>query len=219
MNLLSNIVLIILFALPQVMNAQDGVALKKEKKIELSVDVFTGITSIVTGPNLTAYSSINTYRYNYIFTLGMGGDIGYALSKKVWLHGSVGYLQRGARFKEIGKAGEQRYSLSYIDLGYYVEAVTGHKARATLLAGLTQSILFSAKEISTGTNANVMSDFKKMDIGFITGPGIVLPLNKNKIRVRILYSYGFRDVFAESHYQDEKGAHNHAFLAQVGYLF
>lgn len=80
-------VVIFLIALPIVVNSQNE-ALEKKKKMELSVDGFIGFTSIVTGPNLTAYQSVNTYKYDNTATLGMGGDIGYPLSmtnmKPIW---------------------------------------------------------------------------------------------------------------------------------------
>jgi hypothetical protein len=145
--------------------------------------------------------------------------MGYSFTSKLSLHGSLGYLQRGAEFDGAGIPGRSRYQLSYIDLWGYLEYASGGQTKFTFLAGLSQSTLFAARLTSSTGKINAMNDFKKIDAGVVAGPGILLPTTKNKIRLRFIFSYGFRDAFAEGHFNDDIKAHNHAYLVQAGYVF
>lgn len=200
----------------QMMQAQQRKSISGEKKAEFSIDIFSGATSIVTGISL---SNNGSYQYHYTPTFGFAGDMGYSFTSKLSLHGSLGYLQRGAEFDGAGIPGRSRYQLSYIDLWGYLEYASGGQTKFTFLAGLSQSTLFAARLTSSTGKINAMNDFKKIDAGFVAGPGILLPTTKNKIRLRFIFSYGFRDAFAEGHFNDDIKAHNHAYLVQVGYVF
>jgi hypothetical protein len=188
-----------------------------EKKAEFSVDIFSGATSIVTDLSL---NNNGNYQYHYTPTFGFAGDLGYSLSSRLAAHASVGYLQRGAEFNRTGFSGQSRYQLSYIDLWGYLEYATGGRTKFTFLTGLSESTLIAAKLTSSSGKIDVMNDFNKIDVGFVAGPGILLSPTKNKIRVRVIFSYGFRDAFAEGHFNNNDiKAHNHAYLVQVGYIF
>jgi len=189
---------------------------QQEKKAEYSIDMFIGATSIVTGLLL---DNSGKYQYHYTPTFGFAGDLGYSITSKLFAHASLGYLQRGAEFDGAGFPEESRYRLSYIDLWGYLEYASGNQTKFTFLAGLSQSTLVAAKLTSTAGSINAMNNFNKIDVGFVAGPGILLPTNKNKIRLRFIFSYGFRDAFAEGHFNDDIKAHNHAYLVQVGYIF
>ncbi|MBY0436119.1 MAG: PorT family protein [Cyclobacteriaceae bacterium] len=188
----------------------------ERRKAEFSVDIFSGATSIVTGLSL---DNTGRYQYHYTPTVGFAGDLGYTLTSKLSAHASLGYLQRGAEFDSAGLFDRSRYRLSYIDLWGYLEYASGSQVKFTFLAGLSQSTLIAARLNSSAGNINAMNDFNKIDVGFVAGPGVLLPANKNKIRLRFIFSYGFRDAFAEGHFTEDVKAHNHAYLAQVGYIF
>lgn len=210
-------IMIVMFLLNgQMMNAQGNLESTAEKKTEFSIDIFGGATSIVTGLSL---SNNGNYQYRYTPTFGFGGDVGYSIAPKLVVHGSLGYLQRGAEFDEARFPGRSRYQLSYIDLWGYLEYASGRRAEFTFLAGLSESTLVAARLTSPEGSINAMNDFKKIDVGFVAGPGILLPMTKNKIRLRFIFSYGFRDAFAEGHFNDGIKAHNHAYLVQAGYVF
>lgn len=188
----------------------------EERKAEFSIDIFGGATSIVTGLSL---DNSGNYQYRYTPTFGFAGDLGYPLTSKLFAHASLGYLQRGAEFDGAGFPDGGRYRLSYIDVWGYLEYASGSPTKFTFLAGLSQSTLVAARLTSTVANVNAMNDFNKIDVGFVAGPGILLPANKSKIRLRFIFSYGFRDAFAEGHFNDDVKAHNHAYLVQAGYIF
>jgi hypothetical protein len=189
----------------------------EERKTEFSIDIFSGATSIVTGLSL---SNNGIYQYHYTPTFGFAGDLGYPLTSELSLHASLGYLQRGAEFDSVGFADQSRYRLSYIDLWEYLEYASGSQSKFTFLVGMSQSTLVAASLSSSDKKNNAMDDFKKFDVGLVAGPGILLPTTQdNKIRLRFIFSYGFRDAFAEGHFNDDIKAHNHAILIQLGYVF
>ena len=188
----------------------------RERKAEFSIDIFSGATSIVTSLSL---NNNGNYQYYYEPTFGFAGDLGYSLTSRLSAHASLGYLQRGAAFDDANSPSRNYYRLSYIDLWGYVEYATGGQTKFTFLTGLSESTLVAARLTSSVGKIDVMNDFKKVDIGFVAGPGMLLPANKNKIRLRFIFSYGFRDAFAEGHFNDDIKAHNHAYLVQVGYIF
>ncbi|HCM75797.1 MAG TPA: hypothetical protein DIS90_05420 [Cytophagales bacterium] len=203
----------------QLLYAQENLEEKPEKRLEMSVDVFSGASSIVTGVGFKKNGAIGSSQYHYTPTFGFGGDLGYSLLPRLSVHASVGYLQRGAEFTMLNTTEKRTFQLYYVDAWGYFEYATLDKVKFTFLSGLTQSTLIAARLTALGGNSSVMGDFKRMDFGFIAGPGVFLPVHKHKIRIRALFSYGFRDVFAENHFNDNIKAHNHAYLFQVGYIW
>lgn len=200
---------------PEILHGQNTQE-RDESRWEISGDIFTGVTSIFTG--FVTQNKSNIYQYRYIPTFGFGGDFGYTLSPHISTHFSIGYLQRGAEFT-MPNTEKRTFQLYYLDAWGYFEYLTLDKLKFTFLSGLTQSTLITARLTALGGNSSVMDDFKRIDFGFIAGPGILLPVHKHKIRIRTLFSYGFRDVFAETHFNDGIKAHNHAYLFQVGYIW
>ena len=190
---------------------------EEKKKPEFSVDFFVGASSILTG---RSSGKNENYNYHYIPAYGFGGDWGYSVTSKLSAHAALGFLQRGAEFDSVSFADQGRYRLSYIDLWGYLEYTSGSQIAFTFLAGLTQSTLVSAGLTLSDVKSNAMDNFKRIDLGLMTGPGILFPTtNNNEIRLRFIFSYGFRDAFAERHFNDDIKAHNHAIFVQMGYVF
>lgn len=191
---------------------------KKERKAEISADVFVGTTSFVSGIDLKPYQPLPDLQYNYKLAWGAGFDLGYRLLSRVFVHGSIDYLQRGATTSEA-MSGAQLYRLSYIDLWLYSEYVTSRPVQFTFMGGFTESTLLAAVKTQSSGNTVGVNNFTGIDIGMVAGPGVLFPVKEKKIRFRALFSYGFRDVFAESYFNNQVIAHNHSWFIQIGYVW
>ena len=65
-----------------------------------------------------------------------------------------------------------------------------------------------------------MDNVNRVDIGMVLGPGLEFGLKKKgAIQTRLLYTFGFMNVFRGMYYDSGMHANNAAFLLQVGYLF
>jgi hypothetical protein len=53
----------------------------------------------------------------------------------------------------------------------------------------------------------------------VLGPGLEFGLKKGAIQTRLLYTYGFMNVFSGMYYDSGMQSNNAAFLLQVGYIF
>lgn len=201
-------------------------------KLKIGLYANGGISSLVQGMgmNMNMYGygyggmyGSNITMYNYISSVGGGVSLTVPFHQRWSFVGNLGYMNRGANYGTINSSAyESRYRLSYIDVWAMAQYNNIPKGPVKLTAslGLTQSTLLSASnETSTG-NQSMMDNMNRVDIGMVLGPGLEFALKKKgAIQTRLLYTYGFTNVFTGSYYDSGMRSSNAAFILQVGYLF
>lgn len=209
--------------------AQDNVP----AKLRVGVYVNAGTSSLVQGMgmnmNMYMYGSgyggtygNNMTMYNYTGSVGGGLSLTAPIHQRWSLVGNLGYMNRGANYGTINSPYTSRYRFSYIDvwaLGQYNNIPKG-PVKFTASFGLTESTLISARDETSLSNGSMMDNVNRVDIGMVLGPGLEFGLKKKgAIQTRLLYTYGFRNVFRGMYYENGMRSSNAAFLLQVGYLF
>jgi hypothetical protein len=133
-------------------------------------------------------------------------------------------MNRGAQYGLTSNytTNNSRYRLSYIDtwlFGQYNSLPKG-SVKFTASFGLTQSILISAKDETSTSAVNMMDNMNRVDIGMVLGPGLEFAMKKKgSIQVKLLYNYGFINVFSGMYYDSGMQSNNAMFLLQAGYIF
>lgn len=89
----------------------------------------------------------------------------------------------------------------------------------TAVLGLTESTLLTARDKTTSSSTDMMDNTNRIDVGMVLGPGLEFGLKKGAIQTRLLYTYGFMNVFSGMYYDSGMQSNNAAFLLQVGYIF
>ncbi|HRJ29820.1 MAG TPA: outer membrane beta-barrel protein [Cyclobacteriaceae bacterium] len=188
-----------------------------------------GTSSLVQGMgmNMNMYSSGysgmngNMTMYDYAGSWGGGVSLTLPLHQRWSLVGNAGYMNRGANYGDMYSSYDSRYRFSYIDvwaLAQYNNIPKG-QVKFTASAGLTESTLISARDETPMGNYGMMDNANRVDIGMVLGPGLEFDLKKGAIQTRLLYTYGFTNVFRGMYYDSGMHSNNAAFLLQVGYLF
>ncbi|MCK6617109.1 MAG: PorT family protein [Cyclobacteriaceae bacterium] len=207
------------------LGAQDNT----KSKISIGVYANGGTSSLVQGMGMnmnmygSGYSGMNgnMTMYNYAGSWGGGMSLTVPLHQRWSFVGNVGYMNRGANYGEMNSSYNDRYRLSYLDLwamGQYNSLPKG-PVKFTAVLGLTESTLLSAKDEPSGTTQEMMDNVNRVDIGMVVGPGLEFGLKKGAIQTRLLYTYGFMNVFRGMYYDSGMQSNNAAFLLQVGYIF
>jgi hypothetical protein len=203
---------------------------KVPNKLRVGLYANAGTSSLVQGMgmNMNMYGSGYTYgnnmtMYNYTGSFGGGVSLTVPLHQRWSFVGNLGYMNRGANYGDMNSSSyDSRYRLSYLDvwaLGQYNNLPKG-PVKFIAVLGLTESTLLSAKDETSTTNANMMDNMNRVDIGMILGPGLEFGLKKKgAIQTRLLYTYGFMNVFSGMYYDSGMQSNNASFLLQVGYLF
>ena len=205
---------------------------KVPTKLRVGVYANGGTSSLVQGMGMNMNMYGNGYggmygssrtMYNYAGSLGGGVSLTVPLHQRWSFVGNLGYMNRGANYGEMNSSSYySRYRLSYIDvwaLGQYNNMPKG-PLKFTASFGLTESTLISARSETSGRNQNMMDNMNRIDIGMVVGPGLEFGLKKKgAIQARLLYTYGFMNVFRGGYYDSGMHSNNAAFLLQVGYLF
>ena len=219
--------IIVLMLLTSLVMAQDTVS----KKLRVGIYANGGTSSLVQGMgmNMNMYSSgYSMYGSNmtmYSYTGSVGG--GVSLTVPLYPHwsfvGNLGYMNRGANYRELNSSSyNSRYRFSYIDvwaLGQYNNLPKG-PVKFTASFGFTESTLISARNETSLSNGSMMDNVNRVDIGMVLGPGLEFGLKKKgAIQTRLLYTYGFMNVFRGMYYESGMQSNNAAFLLQLGYLF
>lgn len=198
-------------------------------KIRIGVYANAGTSSLVQGMgmNMNMYGSGyngmngNMTMYNYAASWGGGMSLTLPLHQRWSFVGNLGYMSRGANYGDMNSTYSDQYRLSYLDLwamGQYNNLSKG-PVRFTAVLGLTESTLLSAKDEPSGTTQEMMDNVNRVDIGMVVGPGLEFGLKKGAIQTRLLYTYGFMNVFRGMYYDSGMQSNNAAFLLQVGYIF
>ena len=66
----------------------------------------------------------------------------------------------------------------------------------------------------------MMDNMNRIDIGMVLGPGMEFSMKKRgAIQTKLLYNYGFMNVFRGMYYDSGMHSNNAMFLLQVGYIF
>lgn len=217
--------IIILCLVTTYLRAQD------ETKSNMNIGLYAngGASSLVQGMGMNmnmygnGYSGMNSNMtmYSYAGSWGGGMSLTVPLHQRWSFVGNVGYMNRGANYGEMNSSYSNSYRLSYLDLwamGQYNSLQKG-PVRFTAVLGLTESTLLSAKAEPSGTTQEMMDNVNRVDIGMVVGPGLEFGLKKGAIQTRLLYTYGFMNVFSGMYYDSGMHSNNAAFLLQVGYIF
>ena len=219
-------ILMLLF-LATVLAAQDQAP---KNKLRVGVYANAGASSLVQGMGMSmnmynyGYSNANgnNMMYGYASAFGGGISLGFPLADRWSINGNVGYMSRGAKYGDTYSTYNSTYRISYIDawvFGQYNSLPSG-TVKFTGTFGLTESTLISANSETTSGNSDMMNNMNRVDIGMVLGPGMEFKLNgKGAIQTKLLYNYGFINVFQGSYYDNGMHSNNAAFLLQVGYLF
>ena len=222
------LVVTILFLTTILLAAQD----KTPARLKVGLYANAGTSSLVQGMgmNMNMYGSgyggvygSNMTMYNYSGSVGGGVSLTVPLHQRWSFVGNVGYMNRGANYGDMNSSSfNSRYRLSYIDiwaLGQYNNLPKG-PVKFTASFGLTESTLISARDETSLSNGSMMDNVNRVDIGMVLGPGLEFGLKKKgAIQTRLLYTYGFMNVFRGMYYDSGMQSNNAAFLLQVGYLF
>ena len=222
------LVVTILFLTTILLAAQD----KTPARLKVGLYANAGTSSLVQGMgmNMNMYGSgyggvygSNMTMYNYSGSVGGGVSLTVPLHQRWSFVGNVGYMNRGANYGDMNSSSfNSRYRLSYIDiwaLGQYNNLPKG-TVKFTASFGLTESTLISARDETSLSNGSMMDNVNRVDIGMVLGPGLEFGLKKKgAIQTRLLYTFGFMNVFRGMYYDSGMHANNAAFLLQVGYLF
>jgi hypothetical protein len=200
-------------------------------KIRVGLYANAGTSSLVQGMgmnmNMNMYGSgysgmnSNTTMYSYAGSWGGGMSLTVPLHQRWSFVGNVGYMNRGANYGEMYSSYNSRYQFSYLDvwaMGQYNSLPSG-SVKFTAVLGVTESTLLSAIDHTSGANQGMMDNVNRVDIGMVVGPGLEFGLKKGAIQTRLLYTYGFMNVFSGMYYDSGMYSNNAAFLLQVGYLF
>ena len=210
---------IVLMLITSVVTAQD----ETPAKLRVGLYANAGTSSLVQGMgmNMNMYGN-NRTMYNYAGSWGGGVSLSVPLHQRWSFVGNIGYMNRGANYGEMNSSYDSRYRFSYLDvwaMGQYNNLPKG-PVKFTAVLGLTESTLLSAKDEPAGTNEEMMDNVNRIDIGMVLGPGLEFGLKKKgAIQTRLLYTYGFMNVFRGVYYDNGMHSNNAAFLLQVGYLF
>lgn len=216
----------ILFFTTTLVTAQDYAP----TKLRAGLYVNGGTSSLVQGMgmNMNMYSSgyggvygSNMTMYDYTGSVGGGLSLTVPLHERWSFVGNLGYMNRGANYGEMYSSYDSRYRLSYLDIwamGQYNNLPKG-PVKFTAVLGLTESTLLSAKDEPSSTYQDMMDNVNRVDIGMVLGPGLEFGLKKGAIQTRLLYTYGFMNVFRGMYYDSGMHSNNAAFLLQLGYLF
>lgn len=219
---------IVLMLITSIVIAQD----KVPAKLRVGVYANGGTSSLVQGMgmNMNMYSSgyggmygSNMTMYNYKGSVGGGVSLTVPLHERWSLVGNLGYMNRGANYGDMSSSSyNSSYRFSYLDvwaMGQYNNLPKG-PVKFIAVLGLTESTLLSAKAETSTTNQNMMDNMNRVDIGMVLGPGLEFGLKKKgAIQTRLLYTYGFMNVFSGMYYDSGMQSNNASFLLQVGYLF
>ena len=220
--------IIVLMLLTSLVMAQDKVS----RKLRVGVYANGGTSSLVQGMgmNMNMYGSGYGGMYGGNITMySYTGSVGGGVSLTVPLHphwsfvGNMGYMNRGANYGKMNSSSyNSRYRFSYIDvwaLGQYNNLPKG-PVKFTASFGFTESTLISARNETSLSNGSMMDNVNRVDIGMVLGPGLEFGLKKKgAIQTRLLYTYGFMNVFRGMYYDSGMQSNNAAFLLQLGYLF
>ena len=220
--------IIVLMLITSLVMAQDKVS----RKLRVGVYANGGTSSLVQGMgmNMNMYGSGYGSMYGGNITMySYTGSVGGGVSLTVPLHphwsfvGNMGYMNRGANYREMNSSSyNSRYRFSHIDvwaLGQYNNLPKG-PVKFTASFGLTESTLISARYETSLSNGSMMANLNRVDVGMVLGPGLEFGLKKKgAIQTRLLYTYGFMNVFRGMYYDSGMQSNNAAFLLQLGYLF
>lgn len=201
-------------------------------KLRVGLYANAGTSSLVQGMGM----DMNMYRsgyggmygsnmpmYNYAGSFGGGVSFTVPLHPRWSFVGNVGYMNRGANYGNMNSSTyNSSYRFSYLDvwaMGQYNNLPKG-PVKFTAVLGLTESTLLSATDKASGTNQDMMDNVNRVDLGMVLGPGLEFGLKKKgAIQARLLYTFGFMNVFRGMYYDSGMHSNNAAFLLQVGYLF
>lgn len=210
------------------LGAQDNT----NSKIRFGVYANGGTSSLVQGMGM----DMNMYRsgyggmygsnmpmYNYTGSVGGGVSLTVPLHQRWSFVGNVGYMNRGANYGTMNSSTyNSSYRFSYLDvwvMGQYNNLPKG-PVKFTAVLGLIESTLLSATDKGSGTNQDMMDNVNRVDLGMVLGPGLEFGLKKKgAIQARLLYTFGFMNVFRGMYYDSGMHSNNAAFLLQVGYIF
>ena len=217
--------IIVLMLITSLVMAQDTVS----KKLRVGIYANGGTSSLVQGMGMNMYSSgysmygSNMTMYNYTGSVGGGVSLTVPLHPHWSFVGNMGYMNRGANYGKMNSSSyNSRYRFSYIDvwaLGQYNNLPKG-PVKFTASFGFTESTLISARNETSLSNGSMMDNVNRVDIGMVLGPGLEFGLKKKgAIQTRLLYTYGFMNVFRGMYYDSGMQSNNAAFLLQLGYLF
>jgi len=207
--------------------AQDGT----NSRLRVGLFANAGTSSLVQGMGMNMnmyhrnYGGLNgnsMTTYNYVGSWGGGVSLTVPLYQRWSFVGNIGYMNSGANYGQMYTTYNSRYRFSYLNvwaMGQYSSVPKG-PVKFTAVLGLTESTLLSASDHAPGTNQKMMDNVNRVDVGMVLGPGLEAGLKgKGAIQARLLYTYGFMNVFRGMYYDSGMHSNSAAFLLQIGYLF
>lgn len=218
---------IMLMLIISIAAAQDKVPAK------LSVGIYANgsASSLVQGMgmNMNMYNSgyggmygSNTTMYNFTSSVGGGVSLTVPLHQHWSFVGNLGYMNRGANYNGINSSDNSRYRFSYLDFWALAQYNNVPKGPVKFIAslGVTESTLLSARNETSVSNQKMMANMNAVDIGMVLGPGMEFNMKKKgAIQIKLLYNYGFMNVFRGSYYENGMRSNNALLSLHVGYIF
>lgn len=131
-------------------------------------------------------------------------------------------MNRGANYNAINSSDNSRYRFSYIDFWALAQYNNIPKGPVRFIAslGLTESTLLSARNETSVSSQNMMANMNAVDIGMVLGPGMEFRMKKKgAIQIKLLYNYGFMNVFRGAYYENGMRSNNAMLSLYVGYIF
>ena len=220
-------VVIALMLVTAIVSAQDGAP----SNLRVGLYANAGTSSLVQGMGMnmnmfnSGYGSMhgsNTSMYNFTSSVGGGVSLTVPLHSHWSFVGNLGYMNRGANYTGINSSENSRYRFSYVDFWALAQYNNIPKGPVKFIAslGVTESTLLSARNETSVSNQEMMGNMNAVDIGMVLGPGMEFNMKKKgAIQIKLLYNYGFMNVFRGSYYENGMRSNNALLSLHVGYIF
>jgi opacity protein-like surface antigen len=149
-----------------------------------------------------------------------GALMNIPLSPMVSLQPELMFVTKGAEVEIFGR-NEGYLSLNYLEIPVLVRVDVPVAANVApfVVAGPALGFLLSAKAVDrNGNTDNIKDDFENVDLGFIVGGGLGIPLSSGGvIDIEVRYEVGLADINDDRNFNVE--LENRAFFILGGYRF
>jgi hypothetical protein len=158
------------------------------------------------GPNLTRLHGNGLSRYyDWRFTFTENVSFQYNLTKSFALYTNIAYESKGCtgkNMKLIDSSGTNRgsnnpfdFNYQYLTMPVLIRYITSGQYKFFVNAGPYVGYLLKYVETLNDVEVNRTSDMHKIDLGFTTGIGTLLPVNDHwSVSIELRNSLGFYNV-------------------------